>query len=210
VLLAIAGGWPGRRDFVSELGPPLGIVVSGRLGLLPRLPAGRSVEAPRRGSSRWNAALSSSNTSYSELAARCDDRTRPQTHDRSLSEIESRPVDRPSRDSGRDALLTRVPRNKVTVTAASFTVAVKTLKSDRSMRDQRIHTIGLQSEQYPKATFVLSSPIALPKGALDGRVIHASATGVFDIHGTSKRETVPLQMRLSDSALETVGSLTFP
>jgi hypothetical protein len=98
----------------------------------------------------------------------------------------------------------------VTVRTASFTVAVNTLKSDRSMRDQRIHTIGLQSDLYPKATFVLSSPLTFPANALTGHVAHLSAIGVFDIHGTSKRETVPLQMSLSDSAIEAVGSLTFP
>ena len=98
----------------------------------------------------------------------------------------------------------------VTVRTASFTVAVNTLKSDRSMRDQRIHTIGLQSNLYPKATFVLSSPLTLPANALTGHVVHVSAIGVFDIHGTSKRETVLLQMSVSDSAIEAAGSLTFP
>jgi hypothetical protein len=33
---------------------------------------------------------------------------------------------------------------------------------------------------------------------------------VFNIHGTSRSETVPLQMRLSDSKIQAVGSLTFP
>ena len=37
-----------------------------------------------------------------------------------------------------------------------------------------------------------------------------SATGVFNIHGTSKQETVPLAMRLSNSGIEAVGALTFP
>jgi hypothetical protein len=98
----------------------------------------------------------------------------------------------------------------VTVTAASFVVAVNTLRSDRSMRDDRIHTIGLQSDQYPRATFKLSTPVSLPASALTGHVVHVSATGVFNIHGTSKQETVPLQMSLSSSAIQAAGSLTFP
>ena len=98
----------------------------------------------------------------------------------------------------------------VAARAASFDVAVNTLKSDRSMRDDRIHTIGLQSDRYPKATFVLSRPLKLPASALSGHVVHVLATGVFNIHGTSRRETVPLQMTLSDSAIDAVGSLTFP
>jgi len=98
----------------------------------------------------------------------------------------------------------------VTAKAASFVVAVNTLKSDRAMRDEHIHTIGLQSDRYPKATFVLSSPVTLPRSALTGHVISVSATGVFTVHGTSRRETVPLQMSLSDSAIDAAGSLTFP
>jgi polyisoprenoid-binding protein YceI len=98
----------------------------------------------------------------------------------------------------------------VTVTGASFVVAVNTLKSNEAMRDQHIQTIGLQSATYPKATFVLSSPVKLPAGALSGHVFPTSVTGVFTIHGTSRRLTVPLEMRLTGSAIEAVGSLTFP
>jgi polyisoprenoid-binding protein YceI len=104
----------------------------------------------------------------------------------------------------------RESKSKVTVTAASFAVDVSKLTSDRSMRDQRIRTIGLESDRYPRATFALSTPLTLPASALSGRVVHVSATGVFNIHGTKKRETVKLTMRLSNSAIETVGSITFP
>ena len=41
-------------------------------------------------------------------------------------------------------------------------------------------------------------------------MVHTSVTGVFNIHGTSRRETVPVEMRLSNSEIEAVGSLTFP
>jgi len=98
----------------------------------------------------------------------------------------------------------------VTATAASFVINVYTLKSNESLRDQHIHTIGLQSATYPKATFVLSTPLALPASALSGRVADVSATGVLTIHGTARRVTIPLQMRLSNSRIQAVGSLTFP
>jgi hypothetical protein len=101
-------------------------------------------------------------------------------------------------------------KHVVTVTAASFDVAVNTLKSDKSMRDEKIHVIGLESDRYPTATFALSTPLRLPASASGGHVAHVSATGVFDIHGTSKRETVPLEMSVSSSSIRAVGSLTFP
>jgi polyisoprenoid-binding protein YceI len=98
----------------------------------------------------------------------------------------------------------------VTIKTASFSVAVNTLKSDKSMRDEKIHQIGLESDRYPTATFALSSPITLPASALTGSVVHVSATGVFNIHGVSKRETLPLEMTVSAGTLAAAGSLTFP
>jgi polyisoprenoid-binding protein YceI len=100
--------------------------------------------------------------------------------------------------------------DNVTVTAASFRIDVSTLTSDRAQRDARIHSIGLESDQYPTATFKLSKPIALPASATDGKVIKVPATGAFTIHGTTKTETVPLQLSLTATALQAVGSLTFP
>ena len=98
----------------------------------------------------------------------------------------------------------------VSVSAASFTVAVNALKSDKSLRDEKIHTIGLESDRYPTAKFMLSTPVKLPSGALTGSVVHVPVTGVFNIHGTSKSETVSVEMKVSGSAIEAVGSLTFP
>lgn len=100
--------------------------------------------------------------------------------------------------------------DRVTVTAAAFKIAVNTLTSDRAQRDQRIHSIGLESDQYPTATFKLTKAITLPTGATSGKVINIPATGAFTIHGTTKTETVPLQLSLTSTALQAVGSLTFP
>ena len=101
-------------------------------------------------------------------------------------------------------------KGTITITAASFDVAVNTLKSDRSMRDEKIHEIGLESNRYPTATFVLATPVTLTKNALAGHVMRASVTGIFNIHGTSKRETLPVEFTLAGSTLETAGSFTFP
>ncbi len=121
---------------------------------------------------------------------------------------ESDAVGRTSEISGQ-ALVTE-SADRVTIPAASFKVAVNTLRSNEAMRDEHIQTIGLQSATYPTATFVLSSPLRLPAGALDGRAFNTSVTGVFDIHGTSRRETVPIQIALSSAEIQAVGSLTFP
>lgn len=45
------------------------------------------------------------------------------------------------------------------------------------MRDQRIRHMGLESDMYPKATFVLSDPIALAANAASGATVSVQATG---------------------------------
>ncbi len=97
-----------------------------------------------------------------------------------------------------------------TVAAASFTVNVNTLTSDRAMRDQRLHQMGLESDRYPTATFQLTTPIDLPAGATGGQIINLSATGQLSIHGVTKTVTIPIQARLNGSQIELAGSITFP
>lgn len=97
-----------------------------------------------------------------------------------------------------------------TVAAASLTVNVNTLTSDRSMRDQRIHQMGLQSDRYPTATFVLTTPIALPANATSGQIVNVSATGQLTIHGVTKSVTIPIQARLTGTQIELAGSISFP
>lgn len=96
------------------------------------------------------------------------------------------------------------------VTAATITVDVNTLTSDRSMRDQRIHRMGLESDRYPTATFVLSTPIPLPAAAGNGQAFQVSATGRLTLHGVTRTVTIPIDARLSGSQIELVGSITFP
>lgn len=97
-----------------------------------------------------------------------------------------------------------------TVTAASITVDVTTLTSDRAMRDQRIHQMGLESDRYPSATFTLTSPITLPPAAATGQVVQESATGDLTLHGATRRVTVPVEAQLSGSQIQVTGSLSFP
>jgi polyisoprenoid-binding protein YceI len=98
----------------------------------------------------------------------------------------------------------------LSVTAASFTADVSTLTSDRSMRDQRIHGIGLESDRFPTATFELTQPASLPATASNGQPFQTSITGKLTIHGVTKQVTIAVQAQLSGSAIQVVGSITFP
>ena len=70
--------------------------------------------------------------------------------------------------------------------------------------------MGLESNRYPTATFVLTRPIDLPAGATGGQVVNVSATGQLTIHGVTKTVTIPIQARLSGTQIELAGSITFP
>jgi polyisoprenoid-binding protein YceI len=100
--------------------------------------------------------------------------------------------------------------SSVAIRAAKFNVDVNTLKSDREMRDEKIKEIGLESDRYPTATFTLSRPVTVPAQILAGRAVKLDVTGALTIHGVSKVETIPLEMRASGGVVQAVGSLTFP
>jgi polyisoprenoid-binding protein YceI len=89
------------------------------------------------------------------------------------------------------------------ITRAAFKIDVSTLTSDQDKRDQRIHSIGIESDRFPTATFALAEPVELTKTKVD-------ATGDLTLHGVKQRVTIPLQVRHSGSTLEAVGSLSFP
>jgi polyisoprenoid-binding protein YceI len=97
-----------------------------------------------------------------------------------------------------------------TVSAASFTVRVSTLASDRPMRDQRVHTLGLQTDTYPTATFQLAQPVTLPADAASGKVVKVTATGPLTLHGVTRTVSIPLSVQLSGSSFDVAGSISFP
>ena len=98
----------------------------------------------------------------------------------------------------------------LTATDARFEVDLTKLASDRSQRDNRIRTMGLQSNTFPTATFVSTKPIPLPAETASGQAVKASAEGDLTIHGVTKRVTIPLDVRVTGGKGELVGSLQFP
>jgi polyisoprenoid-binding protein YceI len=89
-------------------------------------------------------------------------------------------------------------------------VDVSTLRSDENRRDSRIRTSGLQTDEYPTATFVSTAPVTLPAGTEAGQAVTADITGDMTIHGVTRRVTIPLEVRLTGAEGEVVGKLTFP
>lgn len=94
--------------------------------------------------------------------------------------------------------------DQVRVTEARFEADLLALKSDRDRRDNAIKTRGIESQRFPKATFVLTQPISAPRSG--GTV---QAVGDLTLHGQTKQVTIPLQTRLAGQQIELVGSLSF-
>ena len=100
--------------------------------------------------------------------------------------------------------------DSVKVTETTLEVAVNTLVSDKDKRDNKIRTIGLQTDTFPKASFKSTQPIAVPASALTGTPATVNAVGDLTIHGQTKSVTIPLQVQLKGEAIQIVGNLTFP
>jgi polyisoprenoid-binding protein YceI len=98
----------------------------------------------------------------------------------------------------------------LSATAATFEVDVTTLKSDQDRRDNAIRTRGLQTDQFPTATFALTAPITVPQVALDGDRATVTATGDLTLHGQTKSVSIPLEVQLNEGRVEIDGSYEFP
>ena len=92
------------------------------------------------------------------------------------------------------------------VTAVDVEVDMTTLQSDSGTRDSALRTRGLESDQFPTATFSLTEPLALPEGADSGETVTVAATGDLTIHGVTRPVTLDLEATLSGDVAAVVGS----
>jgi polyisoprenoid-binding protein YceI len=94
-----------------------------------------------------------------------------------------------------------------TVTAASFSVQMGTIRSDQSQRDTQFNGRIMDTATYPTGTLTLTAPIAL--GSLPGddvvRTFHA--TGNLMLHGQTKPVTFLLQAERTAVGIEVSGSI---
>jgi polyisoprenoid-binding protein YceI len=92
------------------------------------------------------------------------------------------------------------------VTATTINADLQKLKSNRAARDNYIHTHAIESDRFPRATFVLTSPIRLPATLRAGATQHVDAEGRLTLHGMSKPITIPLDARWNGSTIDVVGT----
>jgi polyisoprenoid-binding protein YceI len=96
------------------------------------------------------------------------------------------------------------------LTGGTLTVDTTTITSDESRRDNRLRSEGLQTDQYPTATFTVTQPVDVPAAALQGTATDITLTGDLTLHGVTKSVQIPAQAQLAGDTMQVAGSLTFP
>lgn len=95
------------------------------------------------------------------------------------------------------------------LTAGTLNVDTTTIVSDEDRRDNRLRSEGLQTDQFPTATFVVTQPIDVPAAALAGTATDITLVGDLTLHGVTNAVEIPAQAQLSDGRIQVAGSLTF-
>lgn len=93
-----------------------------------------------------------------------------------------------------------------TVSAAEITATLTGLTSDDSRRDGQLRRQGIQTDQFPTASFRLTAPIALGAVPADGATVTAMATGDFTLHGVTKSASVALSVTRAGGLVTVTGS----
>lgn len=96
------------------------------------------------------------------------------------------------------------------LTAGTLTVDTTTIQSDESRRDNRLRNEGLQTDQYPTATFTVTQPVDVPAAALAGTATDVTLVGDLTLHGVTKSVEIPAKAQLADGKIQVAGSTTFP
>lgn len=97
----------------------------------------------------------------------------------------------------------------LTVSEATLTVDMTTIQSDRQMRDNRLRNDGIQTDQYPTSTFLLTQPVTLPANATSEQ-FDVTLHGDLTLHGVTKTVDIPAKAQLNGSVIQVLGSLDFP
>lgn len=94
-----------------------------------------------------------------------------------------------------------------TATAASFSVTMDTIRSDKSQRDDRFNGPIMNVAKYPTGTFALTSPVDLAPLPAAGTVKTYTAHGKLTLHGTTRAVTVTLTAERTATGIKVAGQI---
>lgn len=94
-----------------------------------------------------------------------------------------------------------------TIGEATFTADMKTVKSDEERRDRQFRGRIMAVDQYPKATFTLTTPIRLGRIPAEGEQVTHEATGNLTLRGNTRPVTFSLNGKLSGGTVQVQGAI---
>jgi len=92
------------------------------------------------------------------------------------------------------------------LTDVQISADLTSLKSDDSRRDGQLGRQGIQTSQFPTATFKVTAPIQLAAVPADCVVMTVTATGDLTLHGVTRSVQVALQAERAGGVVTVTGS----
>ena len=93
------------------------------------------------------------------------------------------------------------------ITAASFTVQMAQVTSDRSQRDGQFTGRIMDTARYPTAVFTLTQPIELGAVSAVGDTVTLRATGNLTLHGTTNKVSFDVEAKRTAAGLAASGDI---
>jgi polyisoprenoid-binding protein YceI len=97
--------------------------------------------------------------------------------------------------------------NGAKITAASFTVDMTSVKSDKAMRDRQFQGRIMDTSTYPTSSFALSDPIVFGSVPPSNSPQTKTATGKLTLHGVTKTVTFTVQCERTGDTAQVTGSI---
>jgi polyisoprenoid-binding protein YceI len=106
-----------------------------------------------------------------------------------------------------DSVTGHITIQGTTASAATFSVPMATVVSDKSQRNAQFDGRIMDVSSYPTGTLTLTKPIALGTLPAVGVIKSYSATGNLTLHGRTRSVTFTLNAERTGTAIEVQGSI---
>jgi polyisoprenoid-binding protein YceI len=106
-----------------------------------------------------------------------------------------------------DSVTGHITIQGTTASAATFSVPMATVVSDKSQRNAQFDGRIMDVSSYPNGTLTLTKPIALGTLPAVGVIKSYSATGNLTLHGRTRSVTFTLNAERTGTAIEVQGSI---
>jgi polyisoprenoid-binding protein YceI len=93
------------------------------------------------------------------------------------------------------------------LTSLRLTVDMTTLESDEGFRDDSLAGEGPETDEFPEATFAVTTPVTLPSVPAEGAEVTVEVTGDLTLHGVTRAVTIPVTARWNGDSIDATGEI---